>query len=181
VGGIGYTVLAWSHDGERWTRDREPFLPRNPRPGSWDHAMTWGDDQLVIGDETFIYYGGYARGHKIERFTERQIGLARMPRDRYVAREAGPTEGQLQTRLVTLPAAPMTVNARVPGELRVRVVRPTGEPVRGFDWNDCAPVRGDGVALPVRWTGDVQGVAGKPVRLEFRLREGRLFGFESGG
>lgn len=37
--------------------------------------MTWADCQLVVGDEMFIYYGGYARGHKVERFTERQIGL----------------------------------------------------------------------------------------------------------
>ncbi|MBA3417007.1 MAG: hypothetical protein H0U10_17440, partial [Chloroflexia bacterium] len=86
VHGIGYTCLAWTRDGENWERDREPFLPRNPEPGTWDRAMTWGDWQLPVDDELYIYYGGYARGHKVERFTERQLGLARMPLDRYVSR-----------------------------------------------------------------------------------------------
>src|SRR5439155_65840 len=33
--GIGYTVLAWSHDGTTWQRDREPFLDRHPEKGAW--------------------------------------------------------------------------------------------------------------------------------------------------
>ncbi len=30
--GIGYTTLAWTRDGEQWTRDREPFFDRHPQP-----------------------------------------------------------------------------------------------------------------------------------------------------
>ena len=80
--GLGYTVLAWSRDGETWKRDTEPFLDRNPQPGTWDRAMAWADDQLIVGDYVYLYYGGYRWGHKAERFTERQIGFAHMPRDR---------------------------------------------------------------------------------------------------
>jgi hypothetical protein len=36
--------------------------------------MAWGDDQLVLGDWTHIYYGGYRWGRKAERLTGRQIG-----------------------------------------------------------------------------------------------------------
>jgi len=181
VAGIGYTVLAWSRDGEHWTRDREPLLDRNPTPGTWDHAMTWGDEQLVVGDETWIYYGGYARGHKVERFTERQIGLARMPRDRYVAREAEQTRGTLRTPLVVLSAAHMTVNARVDGELRVRVLDTSGRPLPGLGWDDCASVRGDSIAHPVVWKGRLASVAGRPVVIEFALRKAALYGFELSG
>src|SRR5687768_10203291 len=95
VNGIGYTTLAWSRDGRTWQRDREPFFDRDPSPGTWDHAMAWIDCQLPVGDEVYLYYGGYARGHKVERFAERQIGLARMPRDRYVARVAGAADAVL--------------------------------------------------------------------------------------
>ncbi len=49
--GIGYSVLTWSRDGVHWQRDREPFLDRNPAPGTWDHAMSWIDCQLPVGDE----------------------------------------------------------------------------------------------------------------------------------
>ena len=39
--GIGYTTLAWTRDGEHWTRDREPFFDRHPRQGEWDHAHAY--------------------------------------------------------------------------------------------------------------------------------------------
>lgn len=179
VAGIGYTVLAWSRDGEHWTRDREPFLDRNPKPGTWDHAMAWGDDQLIVGDETFIYYGGYARGHKTERFAERQIGLARMPRDRYVSRDAGAAEGTLRTPTVTLDAAEMRVNAKVDGELRVRLLSESGAPLPDFDW--CEPIRGDSLSHAVRWQHPLARVRGKPVRIEFALREAQLFALDLAG
>jgi hypothetical protein len=174
--GIGYTVLAWSHDGEHWTRDREPFMDRGPA-GAWDHAMTWGDEQLIVGDETFIYYGGYRQGHKIERFTERQIGLARMPRDRYVARRAGDTRGHLRTPLAGLSSERMTVNAKVDGYLRVRLVDEAGKALPGLDWQDCETIRGDSIQHEVKWRGRLASANGKPVRIEFALMNADLYGF----
>jgi hypothetical protein len=184
TGGIGYTALAWSRDGHSWTRDREPFLPRNSQPGSWDHAMTWGDCQLPVDDEIFIYYGGYKSGHKIERFVERQVGLARMKRDRYIARIAdGSKTATLQTKPLVLSSAgpaKLTVNAALAaGEMRVRLLSEKGAPIRGFDFDDCTPIRGDAVAHPVLWSGGAPPVSGeRPFRLEFRWTDGRLYAFD---
>lgn len=178
VNGIGYTVLAWTRDGEVWHRDRQPFMDRNPHPGTWDRAMTWGDCLLPVGDEAFIYYGGYARGHKVNRFTERHLGLARMPRDRYVARQAGPAGGWLRTPPVVLDGSALLVNADIAGELRVRVVDPDGRPIHGFDAADCSPLRGDALAHTVTWLGAFGSLAGRPVRLDFLLQDARLYGFE---
>lgn len=175
--GIGYTVLAWSRDGVHWDRDREPFMPRNPEPGAWDHAMTWGDYQLVVGDEVFIYYGGYKWGHKYERFTQRQIGLARMPIDRYVSRDAGERKGILCTPKLMLEGSAITVNASVAGELKVQVLDSSGKTIEGFGYNDFSPVRGDSVAHPLKWKGGSMPPMKGPVRLEFALRRGKLYGF----
>jgi hypothetical protein len=177
--GLGYTVLAWSRDGETWTRDREPFMDRGPA-GAWDHAMTWGDEQLIVGDETFVYYGGYRQGHKTERFTERQIGLARVPRDRYVARCAGSTRGYLRTPPVTLTGARMTVNARIGGYLRVRLLDGAGRPIAGFDWTDCPNLTGDAIAHEVGWSKPLASLTGTPLRLEFALKDAELYGFAFG-
>ena len=176
--GIGYTCLAWTRDGEHWDRDREPFLPRNPEPGTWDRAMTWGDCLLPVDDEVFVYYGGYARGHKVERFRERQIGLARLPRDRFVSRDAGPEGGMLRTPLLQLDASSLLVNAEVAGELRVRVCDERGMPIDGFDSPDCAPLRGDSLRHPVRWNRPLAALRRRPIRLEFTARDARLYGFE---
>jgi hypothetical protein len=88
VEGIGYTVLAWSRDGVHWERDRAPFLDRAADPG-WDHAMAWADAQIPGRRRTRIYYGGYADGHKSDPLTQRTLGAASIPLDRYVARTGG--------------------------------------------------------------------------------------------
>ncbi len=177
--GIGYTVLAWTRDGENWQRERQPFFSRNPEKGSWDHAMAWGDCQLFVGDELFIYYGGYARGHKVERETERQIGLLRMSRDRYVSRAAGDQAGTLRTPPVKLDGDAMTLNVDARGgTVRVQVLGADGKAIPGFALADCEPVSADLVAAPLRWKRPLSVLRGQTVRLEFTLRSARLFGFD---
>lgn len=172
--GLGYTVLAWSRDGRTWQRDHEPFLANDPDPARWDHAMAWGDCQLVVGGETFLYYGGYLRGHKVARFDERQIGLARFPRDRYVAREADFNPGRLLTKPLLLRGRALTLNARIVGDLRIRLLDERLQPVAGCDWTAVA---GDGVDLPVAWPHEGREREVAPVRLEFQLRQAQLYGF----
>lgn len=176
--GIGYTVLAWTRDGETWQRDRQPFLDRDPTKGAWDHAMAWGDCQVPVGNEVYLYYGGYARGHKVARTEERQIGLVRFPRDRYAAREAGATEGTLRTRLFVCDAEGLTANVDASkGTLRVQLSDEGGKPFPGFGFSDCEPISNDSLAAPVRWKKPLSDLREKAIRLEFRMKEARLFGF----
>jgi hypothetical protein len=174
--GIGYTVLAWSRDGRTWTRDREPFFDRDPRSGAWDHAMSWMDCQVPVGDEVYLYYGGYARGHKVERFAERQIGLVRIRRDRYVAREAGAAPGTLRTPPVLLDDDSLTLNVDAAhGEAAAQVTDPDGKPLPGFRFEDCRPIRADALDAPIHWKHPLRRLRGKPVRLEVRLQNARLY------
>jgi hypothetical protein len=172
--GIGYTVLAWSRDGRTWQRDHEVFIPQNPLPGSWDHANAWGGAQLIISDETYLYYSGYARGHKVDRYNERQMGLARMPRDRYVAREADINMGRLITKPLILNGSSITVNAYVVGEMRVRLLDIEGRPLKGFDWVN---ISGDAVDHPVKWNLDLKSLEEKAVKIEFQLQDAQLYSF----
>ena len=173
--GIGYTVLAWSRDGRTWHRDHEAFLPNDPHPDAWDHAHVWGDEQILVGEETYLYYGGYKRGHKVERFDERQIGLFRMPRDRYVSLEADLNMGSLLTKPLILEGSRLTVNAFVVGQMRVRLVDMKGRGLKDFDW---VSIEGDAVDLPVEWKKGLKSLSGKPVCLEFQLQDAQLFGFD---
>lgn len=180
--GIGYTVVAWSRDGEHWRREKQPFLDRNDRPGTWDRAMAWADDQMIVGDHTYIYYGGYRWGHKAERFTDRQIGFAHMPRDRYAGYTAGEAEGTLRTvpAIVEHPLA-LSVNARVDpgrGELKVRVVDDAGRALPGHDWQNCQAIRGDRTDHPVIWDNTHTISRGAPIRFEFHLKYGTIYSFE---
>ena len=156
--GIGWTALVTSRDGRRWERDDEPFFDRSPDPEAWDRAMAWIGCALPVGDEVFLYYGGYQRGHKVEPTKERQIGLARMPADRFVSRDAvGETPGRLLTVPLRTPEGGprglvLNAAAAAGGEIRVAVLDAgTGEVLPGYGLANASPVGGDGLALPVSW------------------------------
>jgi hypothetical protein len=178
--GVGYTVLAWSRDGESWTRDRGIFLDRDPRRGTWDHAHAWIDEQLPVGDDVYLYYGGYARGHKVNRFEERQIGLVRMKRDRYVARAASAEGGTIVTPPVTIDGRELTINADASGgEIRVQLRHPsTGKPIDGFTFADAQPINDDALDVPLKWTGALRHLAGRTVTIEFRIENASLFAID---
>jgi hypothetical protein len=140
--------------------------------------MAWGSSAIQIGDELFIYYGGYARGHKVEPAKERQIGLAKLPGDRYVSRDAGTNGGTL----LTPPFAPngrrLIVNADIRGQMRVRLLRANGKPVPGYDWDDCTPVKGDSLSHEASWRGAREKLPTSVVSLEFKLVNAELYGFD---
>jgi hypothetical protein len=180
--GIGYTTLGTSRDGQTWQRHDDVFLDRNPTPGTWDRAMTWVGSALPVGDELYLYYGGYKRGHKVEPTKERQIGLAKMKTDRFVAREAsGATPGVLRTALLRAgdgKGSTLVLNADASkGRIRAQVRYPTGGVIPGFAYDDAEPVTGDGLALPVKWKGQLADLR-DDVRLEFEITDAKLFGFD---
>lgn len=178
VEGIGYTVLTWTRDRENWVRDKDRFLARDYTPGAWDHAHAWVDCQLPVGDEIYLYYGGYKSGHKVNRFEERQIGLVKMKRDRYVAREAGEKTATLRTPLVILHGEQITLNADARGgEVRIQILGTEGKPIPGFSFTDCRVITGDNLSAPVRWGRALAGLKGKTVQIEFLLKRARLFAF----
>jgi hypothetical protein len=140
--------------------------------------MTWIGAALPVGDEVYFYYGGYARGHKVEPTTERQIGLARMKKDRYLALVPTGREGTIVTRPFLVPGGRLTVNARAPrGSVLVRVLDEMGRPFDGLGVSEAGPIQGDVLAGEERWPRPLGDLKGKPVRLEFQLRDAALFGF----
>lgn len=189
--GIGYTTLAWTLDGEHWVRDQQVFFDRDHEtdPIPWDHAHAWIDEQLIVDDQVYLYYGGYKQGHKVNRFEERQIGLVKMPVDRYVARKAqGGTPGTLLTVPMIMDDQPglLLVNADASaGTLRVQVRDAnSNEVIEGLSFDDCSPITADGLRLEVRWGTQEQtllklaALANHIVRLEFELADAELFGFD---
>jgi hypothetical protein len=180
--GMGYTVLAWTRDGETWQRDRhtDKFFEPDPRPGAWDHAMSWVGSSVSVGDEVYLYYAGYRWGHKYRRSVDRQLGVVKIGRDRFVAREAGQAAGIITTPTVTLLADTLMVNADAHGgAVRVQITTAGGEPIPGFRFQDCQPIATDSLCSPVEWKQPLSVLRGRSVRLEFSIKNARLFAFET--
>lgn len=182
--GRAHTSLAWSRDGRTWVRDRARFFEPDDDPQAWDHAHAWIDEQLVVDDCVYLYYGGYKQGHKVNRFEERQIGLVTMPLDRYVARRAGASvPGRLKTVPIKLDEAThrLRVNTNsVGGSLRVQVREAkTNNVVPNMRFEDCMPIVADALQQPVQWQrAKLSDQQGKTIQLEFELTGGDLFAFE---
>ena len=131
----------------------------------------------------YLYYAAYNEGHKIG---QRSIGLASLPRDRFVGLESGGSkEGHLVTPLLIYTGQQMdaiwvNVNARG-GELRVQVRDARNRVVDGFSFDDSKAVTSDSLAHQVEYPTDLGVLQGLPFRLEFALRDATLYSFSLEG
>ncbi|MCA9019460.1 MAG: hypothetical protein KDA74_04920 [Planctomycetaceae bacterium] len=90
--------------------------------------------------------------------------------------------GELLTVPLTFTGKELSLNfsTSAAGSLFVEIQTAAGEPVPGFTFKDCDELFGDTVDRTVTWDkkSDVSSLAGKPVRLKFRLKDADLFSYQ---
>jgi hypothetical protein len=201
--GVIDVELMTSRDGLRWERNfrDEWFIPRNKQAGAFDSGSVFTNaTPVILDDEIRFYYGGYAHGATgaDQVNSPSGVGLATIPRDRFAG--VRPVErsdqGTLKTPLehvgqVTLKpidlggASAITVNAdaRDGGEVRVELLDEAGRRVRGFSFDDAAPIRGDSLRHRVAWknkslsdlTAAAAAAAAGAYHLRIHLRRATLY------
>ncbi|MCA8962724.1 MAG: hypothetical protein KDC38_19510 [Planctomycetes bacterium] len=175
--GVGYTVLAYSDDGEHWMRRREPFLDRSPEPDRWDSAVSWVGECLTVGDREYIYFGAYSGGHK--KFDDRTLGFATLRRDGFVSLESeSESEARLRTPPLRLDGRRLLLNAEIRGELHARWLDREGRPLPGFGEADASPVRGDSVGHELKWSRPLHALPPDGAILDLRWRDGSVYALE---
>ncbi|NQT16731.1 MAG: hypothetical protein HQ582_28500 [Planctomycetes bacterium] len=89
--------------------------------------------------------------------------------------------GVICTRRILWPGGRLVVNADArEGEVRVRVSDEKRKVLPGFDYGDCTPLGGDGVAQEVSWqNATIESLAGKTVRLEIFLKNADVYTFRA--
>jgi hypothetical protein len=171
--------LVWSPDSIRWQRvfPGRPFLPRGPQ-GSYDSACIYAQagPPVIRDGKLLFYYGG---SNAVHAGWKRNClpCLARLRVDGFASYE--PAEGVKKAFVVTRPlrctGEELHVNTQaVGGAVRVRVLD-----AEGFGLEDCQAVSGDTLDGVVRWRGG-KGLAqlkGRVVKLQFELRDARLYAF----
>ena len=180
--GLLHAELAWSGDGERWD-----LLPKHPAllgvgaPGAWDAGMVLlAESPVVVGDELWFYYGGFALAHDTQQENVGAIGLAIAERDRLLGMKPRAKEaGTILTRPFVPGGCRLTVNTRIQGRLVAELRTDNNKPVPGFKLADCDPLTETGFAREFRWKGGNLGdCPEKEVRVLFRLEDAELFTFE---
>ena len=180
-------VFMTSRDGLTFHRWPEAFIRPGPRrKGSWvygDNFVFWGLTQTAsdLGDapdELSLYATeDYWEGTStcVRRYTLRMDG--------FVSLNAPQEGGEAVTRPLVFEGGNLALNLETSGAggVQIEIQDEKGRPVSGFSLEDCPPIRGDTIRHVVRWQdqgGDLRRLAGKPVRLRFRLRDADVYSFQ---
>ena len=179
-------LLMSSRDAVTFDRWPEAFLrPGLERTGQWKYGDNYIAWQVVetknklpgAANELSLYATeGYWTGEQDElrRYTLRLDG--------FVSARAKLSGGGLITKPLTFSGKELSLNfsSSAVGGVTVAITNADGSAIPGFGLEDCPPLFGDSVDRVVQWKNgrDVSALAGKPVRLQFSLRDADLFSYQ---
>lgn len=160
---------------------RRPRNTINPRglgsypTGAYDCGCIYASAPIVIDDQIFLYYGGSNGTHN--GFRESSLNLATLPLDRWAGYCAGPSLGYITTTALVLDQHTFSLNVATSetGSIRAALLTETGSALNGFEFDDCAPITGDGLRLSISWSRELAELPNAPVRLRFELRDATVF------
>jgi hypothetical protein len=100
--------------------------------------------------------------------------------DGFVSLDAGDEKGEVITKPLVFEGDQLQLNIAASGAARVALLDQTGKPFEGFSLDDCVPIRADDVRKTVSWKNgaEVGELAGKPVRVNFELRDAKLYAMQ---
>ena len=184
--------VAQSRDGIRWERlSREPYFPTG-LADEWDRwyaVMAPGIARR--GNYLYQYYNSSGRTHdsailrpEYEKTAARMggIGVVRQRLDGFISADADHLGGWLETPALTFKGNQLRLNidTGAMGTAFVEVRDTDGKPIPGFTFADCEEIGGNFIDHRAYWKGspDVSSLAGRPVRLRFKLTRAKLYAFQ---
>ncbi len=187
--------LAYSYDGHGWNRtSRRPAIPAS-EPGELGGGciLTRAMVQRPADGRILVYSRGSLTLHDHGRdengvppawpakFRGTDMGLIlhTWRADGFACLEAYSNKAMIRTRCLVPHDPELTLNIQIPfGEARVQAQDEAGVALKGFGFEDCLPIRGDNIRMPVRWRRrrDLKAaMTGKRIALAIRMSSGRLF------
>jgi len=196
--------LAVSRDGIQWNRPWRRAVISPGAPSMDAAGQIWPlPEPIVRGSEVWLYYlsepdthlsfahqPNYVSPKEAELMADRRalfgtclIARAIWRLDRFVAADSGPEGGEILTPLIRFSGSGLMVNANAgaSGQLRIAIENADGTAIPGLTIEDSVPIQGNGLVLPARWKNgaSIGQLAGKPVKLRFRLTNCQLFSFQA--
>ena len=169
-------VFMTSRGGMRYDRTfMSSYIRPGPEPENWVTRCSYPAQGVVRTGPAELSL--YVERHKIQptlhmrRYTIRLDGFASV--------HAPYEGGEMVTRPLTFDGNELVINfaTSASGKIHCEIQDAEGQPMPGFTLTDCVEIGGDEIERTVRWTGgsDVSGLAGRPVRLRFVMKDADLF------
>ena len=181
--------LVVSRDGINWSRpDRRPYVSLGLKE-SWDGGQVFMVLGMVRrGDEIFQYYWGSRHTHgrladdAVDVKEDSGFGRLVQRLDGFVSADAEYTGGQFTTPLIAYEGSALTLNidCSALGEAWVEIRDEKNLPIPGYTLEESISIDRNQIAAPVRWKSDksIGELAGRPVKLHFKLRACKLYAFQ---
>jgi hypothetical protein len=183
--------LAVSRDGIHWSRpDREtPFIALG-KPDEFDGGTLYmGQGMIREGDELWLYYSGSPLRHneaELENLTQprnaRNYSRVVTRLDRFVGVAAGTDGGYFTTPPLQFTGDTLKLNVKVRsgGSVRIGLLDEGSRPLPGRSVEDCIPIVGDFLGVPVKWKGGdaVKVLDEKPTRFRVEMTHAELYSFQ---
>jgi len=199
--GVLDTRFAASRDGIRWQRyDHQAFIPLGMKD-EFDSKRVYCGYGIVPapnGRELYMYYVGTSETHGWNRDDKNNalltaagqtptgptaISRVVLRRDGFVSVRSAYNGGEFTTPLLRFTGQQLLLNVdtSASGELRVEILDPQNQPIPGYSLEDCDLVHAaNEINHVVSWKGStsVDGIANRPVRLHFVMRDVDLYAFQ---
>ncbi|MBP9902584.1 MAG: hypothetical protein IT579_06040 [Verrucomicrobia subdivision 3 bacterium] len=184
--------LASSRDGIHWQRlSREPYFPTG-LADEWDRWYAVMAPGIVRrGNYLYQYYCSTGRTHdsailrpEYDKSATRMggIGVVRQRLDGFISADADHRGGWIETPPLIFKGNQLRLNVDTGamGTAFVELRDADGKPIPGFTLADGEEIGGNFIDQRVLWKGktDVSSVAGRPIRLYFKLTRAKLYGFQ---
>lgn len=180
------TELVTSRNTRVWRRSRSTFLP-NGEGDAWDRkwAALASSPPIERDGQLWFYHEARKQAHgQRYPFPQGVICLATLPKDRFCALEAGPTEGIVTLHQFCCTGGRLLVNYKVQGAggVRVEVLDEAGTPVPGLTRDDACALQGDNPAGEAAWKdgATLDLLNGRTIGLRIHLTNARLYAVSRG-
>lgn len=187
---VNDTQLVTSRDGIHFSRvaDRALFMSHS-RPGEFGTHGYRTAQLLLHGDKVFIYCDGRMDPENKPGATAgMEIGLATIPKDRFVAMTPHQLRDEAIFELTPMryPDGNLRLNAEVGevGSIEVEVADFGGKVIPGFARADAVAIKGDSFSHAISWQKEGREYTlndlpaefqNKPIRLRFCMRQAKIF------
>lgn len=168
---------------------REPVLV-NGAPGEPDGGCIYprgmrfdGAGHILIDACVYPYEHGRWREFAHEEGVHKSIGIYKIREDGFCYYQNEGGEAFLGSRALLYEGGEIAFNVQCPtGSFRVQVTDVHGRVMEHYSFDECIPFSGDSLRHTPKWQGgyDLGRLRGRMIRLEMRLRTGRLYAIYGG-